>query len=186
MPLPVRVYRVRRKRVVSAALGRPADAVSIRRLLDDARPRTFVASALASAVVTGGGTSAGSTVSTREPGPITALPDQPQDPRRLLRISRVRMHDTKPGEIKPSVKVTFHTSNDSSDTLEQVVFAIAIVERLTAAAAPGVPPRTVAGPFIFRADAVLEPGYTTDFEVVLRDISIDCGCIPQIRVLSVR
>jgi hypothetical protein len=79
----------------------------------------------------------------------------------------------------------FHISNDGSAAMEEMVLAISIIQRRTPAVS-SAPPRILAGPFVLRADVVLQPGYTTDYEIVLRNISLDCGCKAQVRVIFAR
>ena len=103
-----------------------------------------------------------------------------------LKISDVRLEDLQPERNgQPSLILKFHAANESASTLTNIVFAISLIEP-PAQAHRGVSPDLVAGPFIVRGDVVLEPGYTADYEMVLRNISRDCGCEAEIRVLSLR
>jgi hypothetical protein len=48
-------------------------------------------------------------------------------------------------------------------------------------------PRTVlAGPFEIRGKAPLDPGFTMTYEIRLRNLSPDCGCVGTVNIVSVR
>jgi hypothetical protein len=45
---------------------------------------------------------------------------------------------------------------------------------------------TLAGPFIIHVRAPLQPGYAFTYEVRLRNVSVDCDCVPSVATLSAR
>jgi hypothetical protein len=102
-----------------------------------------------------------------------------------IRISNVRMEHATDADGAPMTVVKFHTSNDGPAAIEHVVFAISIVAR-SASRRIGVRPRVLAGPFVIRARVGIKPGFTVDYEIGLRDVSVACGCNPDVRVISVR
>jgi hypothetical protein len=99
-----------------------------------------------------------------------------------LGIAEVRLDSPPPWEEENSAVLKFHMSNGSSRTLTDIVFEVSIVEELRR----GQPRRALAGPFAIRGTIVLDPGYTADWEILLRHVSPTCRCAPKVRVLSFR
>ena len=102
-----------------------------------------------------------------------------------LGIAKVRLDPPPPWENENSAVLKFQMSNGSSSTLTDIVFEVSIVEEPqhehfdTAR-------RVLAGPFTIRGKIVLDPGYTADCEILLRNISPTCRCAANVRVLSFR
>jgi hypothetical protein len=102
-----------------------------------------------------------------------------------LGIAKVRLDPPPPGEKENSAVLKFQMSNVGSSTLTDIVFEVSIVEEPqhehfdTAR-------RVVAGPFAIRGKIVLDPGYTADCEILLRNMSPTCTCAAKVRVLSFR
>ena len=46
--------------------------------------------------------------------------------------------------------------------------------------------RAVLKPFTLRTEATLEPGYSVDYEMRLRNLSARCQCVPKVEVVSAR
>lgn len=76
-------------------------------------------------------------------------------------------------------------SNGSSTTLADIVLEVSIVEERRRGHVD-TPRRVLAGPFAIRGTTVLDPGYTADYEILLRNISATCRCAANVRVLSFR
>ncbi len=102
-----------------------------------------------------------------------------------LRIANLRIEDAPPGERKPSAVLKFQALNAGSSQLVDIVLELSIVEQ-PEADHPIARTRLLAGPFTFRGKAVLEPGYMTEYELLLRNFSSDCRCVPKIEVVSLR
>lgn len=75
--------------------------------------------------------------------------------------------------------------NASSLTLTEIIFEIRILERLGHNDS-SAPSPLLAGPFTIRGNILLESGYTADFEMLLRNLSLVCRCSPRVQVVSVR
>jgi hypothetical protein len=103
-----------------------------------------------------------------------------------LKITDVRIENHPPERKgQPSLILKFHAANESASTLTSIVFAISLIEAHVQEQR-AVSPKVLAGPFIVRGDVVLEPRYSADYEMILRNISRDCGCAAEVRVLSLR
>ena len=100
-----------------------------------------------------------------------------------LKVRNLRL-DEPAGEVsRPAVILKFDLLNDSPSRVTDVLIEIAIVEKLSRN--PG-PRRLVAGPITMRGYATIEPGYTVEYKVLLRNLSSDCACEPQVSVVSAR
>ena len=101
-----------------------------------------------------------------------------------VEIAKIRLDPPPPGETENAAVLRFRMSNGSASTLADIVFEVSIVEdrrgRLD------TPRRTLAGPFAIRGTTVLDPGYTAEYEILLRNISTPCQCRANVRVLSFR
>jgi len=87
-----------------------------------------------------------------------------------------------PGVDTPATTLEFDMLNDSGDPVTDVVVEISIVEKST----NHEPPHIVAGPFTIKGEAVLEPGYTIKYQMIMRNLSSDCDCAANVGVLSAR
>ena len=106
-----------------------------------------------------------------------------------LGITKIRLDPPEPGEQKNSAVLKFQMSNESSSTLTDIVFEVSIIEDAQREQLD-TPRRLLAGPFAIRGKIrgkiVLDPGYTADCEILLRNISPTCRCAANVRVLSFR
>ena len=102
-----------------------------------------------------------------------------------LRVSNLRIEDTSPGEEKPSAVLKFQMLNKGTTKITAIVFVISIVQKPEREQLNDRP-RVLAGPFTIRGDIVLEPGYTADYEMLLRTLSHNCRCTATVSVVSVR
>jgi hypothetical protein len=100
-------------------------------------------------------------------------------------IANVRLDPPPPGEKENSAVLKFQMSNAGSSTLADIVFEVSIVEKPQHEHFDTVR-RVLAGPFTIRGKVVLDPGYTADCEILLRNISPTCKCAANVHVLSFR
>jgi hypothetical protein len=106
-------------------------------------------------------------------------------PATILRVSHVRLEAPPVDAPKPASLLKFDMMNDGDLRVTDVRIQIAIVqkERL---AADRTPPRVIVGPFTISGHATIEAGYTVNYEMLLRNLSYDCECQPDVRVVSAR
>jgi hypothetical protein len=97
---------------------------------------------------------------------------------------KIRHVHLKPaaGVETPATLLEFDMLNDSVDPVTDVVVQISIAEK----SANHQPPHVVAGPFTIKGEAVLEPGYTIKYQMIMRNLSSDCDCVASVGVLSAR
>jgi hypothetical protein len=102
-----------------------------------------------------------------------------------LRINNVRLEAAPPDAPKPSAILRFGLLNDGSMRVTDVLIHIVIVETGDVddqASSASV----IVGPFTIRGNVTIEAGYTVHYEMLLRNLSSDCGCVARVRVLSSR
>jgi hypothetical protein len=99
-----------------------------------------------------------------------------------LRVQRVRLEPAPPMNASPGTVLKFDLLNASVNRLADLVLQIAIVEK----SEPFAPRRILVGPFTIRGEVVLEAGYSLTYEMLLRNFSSDCHCLPNVEVVSVR
>lgn len=103
-----------------------------------------------------------------------------------LRIAKIRLEAPSPEVIAAkSAVLKFQMSNRGSSKLTDIMFEVVIVEG-SEREHPKAPHRVIAGPFTIRGKMALDPGYTADCEILLRNISPACSCAAKVRVLSFR
>jgi hypothetical protein len=101
----------------------------------------------------------------------------------MLEIQNVRVQ-APPLELNSVAAVLkFELFNSSGAPLTAIVLGISISEKPED---DGSPVRTLVRQFHVRPDIVLNPGYTMDFEMLLRNLPADCACTAHVEVVSVR
>lgn len=106
-------------------------------------------------------------------------------PATILRVSHVRLGAPPADVPKPASVLKFDMLNDGDLRVTDVHIQIAIVQK-ERPAADRTPPRVIVGPFTISGHATIEAGYTVNYEMLLRNLSNDCECQPDVRVVSAR
>jgi hypothetical protein len=101
---------------------------------------------------------------------------------RLVRVENVRLEAPIPAEALPSALLKFDVFNGTSTPLTALVLEISILEKPTTKELGG---RAVVRPFKIRGNVVLEAGYTMNYAMLLRNVSSDCRCVPNVDIVSV-
>ena len=107
----------------------------------------------------------------------------PEPPASELKVRNLRLDEPAVEVSRPAVILKFDLLNDSPSRVTDVLIEIAIVEKPSRN--PGSR-RFVAGPITMRGYATIEPGFTVEYKVLLRNLSSDCACEPQVTVVSAR
>jgi len=102
-----------------------------------------------------------------------------------LHIRNVRLEAPPPNADRPSALLRFDMLNNSTVRMTDVSIEIAIVEKWQSPDQSRMP-RVIVGPFTIRGDATIEAGYTLNYQMLLRNLSSDCGCQANITVVSAR
>jgi hypothetical protein len=120
---------------------------------------------------------------------VTAGDERRPSGERVVAVSSPTPVRVKHVHLKPAAEVEtpatileFDMLNDSVDPVTDVVVEISIAEK----SASHQPPRVVAGPFTIKGEAVLEPGYTIKYQMIMRNLSSDCDCVANVGVVSAR
>ena len=95
-----------------------------------------------------------------------------------LKVQRVRLEPAPPMSASPGTVLKFDLYNASTNRLADPLLQIAIVEKTE----PSALRRILVGPFTIRGEVVLEAGYRLNYEMLLRNFSSDCHCLPNVEV----
>jgi hypothetical protein len=123
-----------------------------------------------------------------------ALP-LPKDPEAIVarrdsvstvRVNNARLEAAPPDVPQPSALLKFDMLNDGALSVSDVLIQVAILEKRPMDDDGATPPRVIVGPFVMRGHATIEAGYTINYEVLLRNLSSDCSCVPNVSVVSAR
>jgi hypothetical protein len=105
------------------------------------------------------------------------------DRRLPITIEHLRLEPAPDADIVPSSNVAFDLVNTGSTSITDIMFEVCIVSQPVRHFEPeGIR----AGPYRLRTKFVLHPGYTMSFEIRLLNLSADCNCAPNARVISAR
>jgi hypothetical protein len=77
----------------------------------------------------------------------------------------------------------FDLLNASDVRMGAIVLRVVVRERTTDADG-SVDGRLVAGPFMIRGTHAIEPGFTFEYELLLKNLRSDCECTAEVTVLS--
>jgi hypothetical protein len=102
-----------------------------------------------------------------------------------LRIMNVRIEAPPADAPTPSAVLKFDMLNDGGSKVTDIVIQISMLERSRGEHALGSR-RFVVSPFMIRGSVTLEAGYTMNYEMLLRNLSADCACVPNVVVMSAR
>jgi hypothetical protein len=111
---------------------------------------------------------------------------RPLAPASPLRIGNVRLEAAPAAEPAPSTVLKFEMLNQGLQRLTDVLLEIVIVEKQDLDHDDVGLPRLVVGPFTIRGSVTIESGYTVNYELLLRNLSSDCGCVATVSVVSAR
>jgi hypothetical protein len=113
-------------------------------------------------------------------GPESAPLELPEHP--ALRVSDIRLEPAPVPGAEPSVVLRFNLENHGITQLADVVLRIAVYSEPSEAELT----RAIIRPFTLHTDATLEPGYSIDYEMKFRNLSVGCHCVPKVEVVSAK
>jgi hypothetical protein len=115
--------------------------------------------------------------------PVAVSVDRPASPPGI-KIKQVRLEPPDQGDTSTTAVLRFDAVNDSSDRLTDLVLEISIVGKPSRNGA--ATPRVIARPFTVQEKRIIEPGYSLQYEIVLKNVSSDCDCRTSVQVRSAR
>lgn len=102
-----------------------------------------------------------------------------------LRVQDVRLEPAPQLDGPLLTLMNFGLSNEGAEDLTHIVVEVTIVEKPVGSGV-GVRSKVLAGPYTIVGKNVLRPGQTLNFEILLRNLSSDCGCVARVHVVSAR
>jgi hypothetical protein len=131
----------------------------------------------------------GSSVDSGVDTPLRNIPKAvllpPVNPVPTLRIMNVRLEAPPADAPTPSAVLKFDMLNDGGSKVTDIVIQISMLERPRDEHALSSR-RFVVNPFMIRGSVTLEAGYRMNYEMLLRNLSADCACVPNVVVISAR
>ena len=115
--------------------------------------------------------------------PIPVSVDRPAAPPGI-KIKKVRLEPPEEGDASTTAVLRFDAVNDSADRLTDLVLEISIV-RKGSTSDPATSP-VISRPFTVEEKRIIEPGYSLQYEIVLKNVSSDCDCRTSVQVRSAR
>jgi hypothetical protein len=103
-----------------------------------------------------------------------------------LRVRNIRLVPADPIGDVPTLNVKFEVRNEGTAPLTEIIVEVRVVDRLSAQGADRAPPATIAGPFTIRGRVILDPGFSMNYEMRLRNLTPECGCRANVSVSSAR
>lgn len=101
-----------------------------------------------------------------------------------LRVHNVRLEPGPLAESSPSATLKFDMLNDGASRLTNIVLEVSILEKHQQEQSNGRQ-NVLVRPFTIREKVVLQPGYSMEYELRLRNFSSDCSCVPRVDIVSV-
>jgi hypothetical protein len=103
--------------------------------------------------------------------------------RRSLAVEHARVEPAPVADGAPSAFLKFDLLNKGFTTVREPMLRISVVEKLDPHAAQSQR-RVLVRPFVIRGlNIALEAGQTFSYEMLLRNFSSDCNCVPYVEVL---
>jgi hypothetical protein len=115
--------------------------------------------------------------------PIAVSVDRPASPPGI-KIKKVRLEPPEEGDASTTAVLRFDAVNDSADRLTDLVLEISIVSK-GSTSDPATSP-VISRPFTVEEKRIIEPGYSLQYEIVLKNVSSDCDCRTSVQVRSAR
>jgi len=109
----------------------------------------------------------------------------PSDSHPLCHVENVRFEPAPLTKGSPSAVLKFDVFNDSETRVTDFVMRVSFVEQRLSDDAESQP-RILVGPVTFTTRDVVQPGYVLGYEMLFRNLSTECGCIPSVQLLSAR
>jgi hypothetical protein len=103
-----------------------------------------------------------------------------------LRVRNVKLVAADPIGDVPSLNVKFEVRNEGTAPLTEIIVEVRVVDQVSAESTGRDQPATIAGPFTIRGRAILDPGFSMNYEMRLRNLTPDCGCRANVSVSSAR
>jgi hypothetical protein len=103
----------------------------------------------------------------------------------LPQIENLRLDDAPDDAPQPSVVLKFDVFNNSSARLTDVILKVSFLEKPLSEGLT-IPARVLVGPVTVRVGEILQSGFTLSYEILFRNLSAECDCLPRVEILSAR
>lgn len=106
-------------------------------------------------------------------------------PEKAVKVQNIRLVPASDDDKLPFATLAFDMLNDGTTRVTNIVLAISVTEsRPSEQVEPSE--HVVVGPFTIREKVVLQPGYSMEYELRLRNLAAtNCSCKGRVEVVSV-
>jgi len=116
-----------------------------------------------------------------EPDGAANVPNTGRAP--AVTVREMKLKPDEPIEGAQSSTLMFDVYNEAAASITDVVVSVSLLD---ATVKDSSDPRIIVGPFKIRLKEILLADYSVHYELRLRNLSSDCGCVPAIEVLDAR
>jgi hypothetical protein len=110
-----------------------------------------------------------------------SFPVNPEAVADSVRVGNIRFEAPPPTVAQPAVLLKFEIVNDGLEPLTDPLIRISVTEKELADRV--TPPRVIVQPFFVRGTPVIAPGYSIDYQMLMENLSVDCGCVANVTVV---
>lgn len=98
-----------------------------------------------------------------------------------LVIRNIHLDQAQPVDDSPAATLSFDVHNEGDSTMQDIVLGVSIREHTDGRAEPD---GDRVKPFKILSHEVLQSGYSLHFELLLRNLSVECDCVPAVDVVD--
>ena len=98
-----------------------------------------------------------------------------------IHVTNVRF-EAPPGTVSyPSVLLKFEVVNNGLEPLTDPLIRISVIEKV--ASEDVTLPRILVQPFLVTGTPLIAPGYSVDYQMLMQNLTVDCGCVARVTVI---
>jgi hypothetical protein len=99
-----------------------------------------------------------------------------------VHVENVRIEAPPTDVPPPAILLKFEVVNDGVEPLVNPLIRILVLEKAIPEAT--APPRVLVRPFVLRGTPLIEPGYSIEYAMVMKNLTVDCGCVAEVAVVT--
>jgi hypothetical protein len=113
-----------------------------------------------------------------DPPPLSVAQDARAD---SVHVGNIRFEAPPATVPHPSVLLKFEVVNNGGEPLTDPLIRILVTEKV--APDVGIAPRVLVQPFVVTGTPMIAPGYSVDYQMLMQNLTVDCGCVAHVTVM---